>query len=117
MKNVIVVFFTCLLMSGQIMAADHNYGLAPSLEVTAPADQGSLYDKRDGFTYAWKRDRYGEIRLQGYHPSGATNSFRVKPNRDMDGFDSKGNYWTYNHLTGMFFNFGTEEAIFTGKQP
>jgi len=117
MKNIIALFFTCLSLAGYLMAADHNYGLAPSLEVTAPADQGSLYDKRDGFTYAWKRDRYGEIRLQGYHPSGATNSFRVKPNRDMDGFDSKGNYWTYNHLTGMYFNFGTEEAIFTGKQP
>ena len=117
MKNKIGLFLICLSLAGYLMAADHNYGLAPSLEAGAPADQGSIYDPRDGFTYVWKRDKYGEIKCQGFHPSGATNSRRVKQNKDQDGFDSKGNYWTYNHLTGMYFNFGTEEAIFTGKQP
>lgn len=119
MKNKIGLFLICLSLTGQIMAIDRHgdYGLTPTQGPVGPADQGSIYDPRDGFTYVWKRDKYGEIKLQGFHPSGATNSFRVKPNKDRDGFDPQGNYWTYNHVTGMHFNYGTGEALFMGKQP
>lgn len=119
MKNSIALFLTCLLLTGQIMATDNHgsYGLAPSTERTAPADKGSIYDPRDGFTYIWERDKYGEIRAWGYHPSGSRNSFRVKQNKDRDGFDPQGNYWIYNHVTGMSYNFGTGESLFLGKQP
>lgn len=107
-----IVFSLCLWIAGQAYAGD-DYGVRPSPRRTPT--EGVFFDKNTGFTYKWKMDKYGDTEARGTHPGGAANYVTIKKNGDMHGFHADGNYWTYDKRTGMYYNFGTDEAIYKGK--
>lgn len=69
---------------------------------------GSSYDWRSGNSYSWTTDRSGTTHLNGNN-FGTGSSWRttIQPNGSQTGFDSQGNYWTYDSNTGFYQNFGT----------
>jgi hypothetical protein len=77
---------------------------------------GSTYDWRSGNSYTWRKDSTGTTKLNGLNlNTGSTWNTQIKRNGDMSGFDSRGNYWSYDKQTGNYFS--TDGTICFGKGP
>lgn len=73
-------------------------------------NSGSSYDWRSGNSYRWNTNVSGTTTLNGYnHNTGSMWQTKIKPNGDMNGYDSDFNYWKYNKSTKTYYNFGTGE--------
>ena len=75
------------------------------LFTAAPALAGSAYDWQSGNQYYWNQDASGNTNLQGHNfRTGSQWRTNIRPNGDMSGWDSRGNYWNYDSNTGNYWN-------------
>ena len=102
MKNALVataaatVLVMCLASSGTIQAQS-----LPQF--------GTTYDYQTGNSYRWSTRPYsGETQIDGYNlRTGRSWSNTIEPNGDQRGWDSRGNYWTYDRSSDTYTNYGT----------
>jgi len=74
------------------------------LAMTVPALAGSTYDYQSGNFYYWNNSG-GTTHLYGSNSSTGSNwNSTIRPNGNMNGTDSDGNYWNYNAGTKTYFN-------------
>jgi len=84
---------------------------------TRQQKQGYNYDQTTGNALRWNTNQGGETNVQGSNfYTGSQWNTTIKKNGNMNGFDSKGNYWNYNKGSGMYFNYGTGETRYKGKK-
>ena len=63
------------------------------------------YDWKTGNSYNTYSNPGGGTHVQGFNSrTGSSWNTTIQPNGNMNGFDSKGNYWNYDKNTGSYFN-------------
>lgn len=104
----------CFGLIGQASAWQNYFG---NTQTQQQPTYGSTYDTKTGNQYRWNTNQYGETKVRGNnYQTGSMWNTTVKPSGDMNGFDSKGNYWNYNKGTRMYYNYGTGETRYKGKR-
>lgn len=69
------------------------------------------YDPNTGNSYNVNRNPDGGAQVYGNNfNTGSTWNTNINRNGDMNGYDSGGNYWTYNNSSGSYYNYGTGQS-------
>jgi hypothetical protein len=69
------------------------------------AQSGSTYDWRSGNWYHWYSAFDGSTHVQGFNwNTGSQWRTTIRPNGDMQGWDSRGDFWRYDSRTGNYWN-------------
>ncbi len=80
----------------------------------ALAQAGSTYDWKSGNYYTWHQRSDGTTDLYGSNfNTGSQWRTTIKPDGEMNGWDSRGNYWRYDSRTGNYWN--TDGTMCFGK--